>query len=93
MPVYAGWFSWTSFIRYSWSALMNNQFQNTTSGHYEGFIGGPFGNETQNVFEFYGLQGPVMGSTGVCIALLIAILLVFVTCGIACLQWLPHNTR
>lgn len=29
IPIYWQWFSWTSFLRYSWGAMMNNQFRHS----------------------------------------------------------------
>merc|ERR1719484_387209 len=60
------WFSWTSFLRYAWGAMMNNQFGDSDVG---------------KVNVFYGIEGDVMGSVWVCIALLAALMLVFATCG------------
>lgn len=44
MPDYAAWFSWTSFLRYAWGALLNNQFRDTASGEAPIF----FGNENRS---------------------------------------------
>lgn len=41
------WFSWTSFLRYSWGAQMLNQYQNSTVGQYGGFWDSSYKNQTE----------------------------------------------
>ena len=81
IPVYLQWASYTSFLRYTWGALMVNQFGgNSSVGQVQGF----WDEETQRaltVLDFYGIEGAIMGSMGVCIALLTACMLIFATCG------------
>ena len=43
------WFSWTSFLRYSWGAQMLNQYQHSAVGQYEGFYDTSFKNQTECV--------------------------------------------
>ena len=41
------WFSWTSFLRYSWGAQMLNQYQNSSVGQYGGFYDTSYKNQTE----------------------------------------------
>merc|ERR1719231_1572310 len=85
IPTYLYWASWTSFLRYSWGAMMLNQYANTSVGSFEGF----WDEETETVItvlEFYGLEGDIMGSIGACVALL-------ATCGAAALSSIKHVQR
>jgi len=41
------WFSWTSFLRYSWGALMLNQYQDSAVGEYGGFYDTSYKNQTE----------------------------------------------
>ena len=86
------WFSWMSFLRYSWGAQMLNQYGNSTVGQY----GAYWDEETEEVLtvlNFYGLEGSVMGSTGVCVALLACCTLFFATCGAVVLGTVRHSSR
>jgi len=41
------WFSWASFLRYSWGAQMLNQYQNSSVGQYGGFYDTSYKNQTE----------------------------------------------
>merc|ERR1719231_1271533 len=85
IPIYLQWASWTSFLRYSWGALMLNQYGNSSVGDYGAF----WDEETETVLTilpFYGLEGDIMGSIGACVALL-------ATCGAAALSSIKHVQR
>ena len=43
------WFSWTSFLRYSWGAQMLNQYQNSSVGQYGGFYDTSYKNQTEGI--------------------------------------------
>ena len=45
------------------------------------------------VLDFYGLEGDIMGSTGVCVALLATCTLFFATCGACVLGTVRHQSR
>lgn len=53
------WFSWTSFLRYSWGMILLNQFEDSGPGTVEVFV-----DETTlvpiTVLEFYGFREGVM---------------------------------
>jgi len=86
------WFSWTSFLRYSWGAMMLNSFRNTTTGDYPAFYDEKT-QQTITVLDFYGMEGPIMGSLGACLGLLAACTFFFATCGAAVLTFVRHSSR
>eukprot|EP00965_Chrysotila_dentata_P131794 4357633-Pleurochrysis_carterae.AAC.1 len=73
------WFSWTSFLRYSWGAMMNNQFGDSVPGEQQVFRDGS--GQLLSVNEFYGIEGDIMGSVWACLGFLVLLCLVFATCG------------
>ena len=86
------WFSWTSFLRYSWGAMMNNQYSNTAVGEVKAF----YNEEAEtalNVNEFYGIEGDIMGSVWACVGLLALLMLCFATCGACTLSFVRHGAR
>merc|ERR1712070_1037419 len=48
------WFSYTSFLRYAWGAMMSNQFDGQPSGEARVFVGDA--GTPMNILEFYGLS-------------------------------------
>jgi len=92
IPVYFEWLSWTSFLRYSWGAQMLNQYKDSSVGRVPAYVDQQ-ANTTRTVLEFYGLEGDVMGSEGVCVALLATCTLVFATCGAAALGSIRFGKR
>lgn len=84
------WFSWTSFLRYSWGAMMLNQFQNKENGEVPIFFQN---GEAVNILEFYGFEGPVMGSVGACLGLLSSLIVIFSVVGILGLIFIRHDKR
>jgi len=92
IPSYLLWASWTSFLRYSWGAQMLNQYGNSTVGEY-GAYWDEDAEEVVTVLPFYGLEGDIMGSTGVCVALLATCTLFFATCGACVLGTVRHQSR
>jgi len=92
IPDYMFWASWTSFLRYSWGAMMLNQYGNSTVGEFAGF----WDEDTETVvtvLDFYSLEGDIMGSIGACVALLAVCILVFATCGATAISVLTHAKR
>ena len=73
------WFSWTSFLRYSWGALMLNNYQNTPAGEAPFAFYQP--GQSMNVLEFYGLRDSIMGSLPACLGMLTACCVFFATLG------------
>ena len=92
IPVYMQWASWTSFLRYSWGAMMVNQYGNSSVGEYGAFWDEETGT-VLTILEFYSLEGSIMGSVGACVALLATCILVFATCGAATLRSIKHVKR
>ena len=84
------WFSWSSFLRYSWGAMMLNQFQNEENGEIPVYFDD---GETVNVLEFFGLEGFIMGSIGSCLGILCALMGVFSIIGISGLMFIRHDKR
>jgi ABC-type multidrug transport system ATPase subunit len=87
------WCSWTSFLRYSWGAMMNNQF-----GDPDGPGGVPAFYDEQSgaastVLQFYAIEGQVMGSTAWCLSILAGLTLVFAACGAGALSGIRHDAR
>ena len=85
------WFSWTSFLRYSWGSMMLNQFAGEENGSLPIFYGD--NGEAQNILEFYGLEGTVMGSIGACLGLLSGLIGIFSMIGVVGLMFIRHDKR
>ena len=73
---------------------MLNQYGglNNTVGEYEGFWD-PDAGRAVNILEFYGMRGDIMGSMGVCVALLALTTLIFATCGACAVSNIRHASR
>lgn len=85
------WFSWTSFLRYAWGAMMINQFGGTDTGSAQIFVdsdGTPI-----DVLEFFGMEGSIMGSVGSCIGLLCVLIGFFSLVAILALTYVRHDKR
>jgi len=92
IPVGWYWFSYTSFLRYSWGAQMNNQYRDSEVGK-AGVYWDEDAGKAVTVLDFYGMEGSVMGSAGACIGLLAAITLSFAACGACALTHIRHERR
>jgi len=95
IPAYLTWLSWTSFFRFSWGALMHNQFDANALGEHPAFWSDAT-NSSVNVLDFYDLtaaDSAVMGSLGACVGLLSACTLAFATCGACSLVYMRHDKR
>ena len=97
IPIGWYWFSWTSFLRYSWGAQMLNQYSDSAVGRYPAYVtqSGPV-----NVLDFYGMKGDIMAhqgepmmSLGACVGLLALLVLIFATCGAFSIAYIRHATR
>jgi ABC-2 type transporter len=86
------WFSWISFMRYSWGAFMVDNYSSTELASVPVFFdsnGNP-----QTVLEFYGMsEGPIMNSVGACLGLLASLLVVFSIFGVLALVYIRHEKR
>lgn len=85
------WYSWTSFLRYAWGALMINQFQDQPTGMLKVFFddhGNPI-----DVMEFYGLDEGIMKSLGACLGFLAGLCLIFGALGALFLTFVSHVKR
>ena len=85
------WFSWTSFLRYSWGSMMLNQFAGEENGMLPIFYGDD--GQAQNILEFYGMEGSVMGSIGACLGLLSGLIVAFSLVGVLGLKFIRHDKR
>lgn len=86
------WYSWTSFLRYSWGALMLNQFKDQATGTAQVF----FDDETrqpQNILEFYGMEEGFMNDLPACLAVLAALCLIFGAFGALGVTFVSHVKR
>jgi len=92
IPVGWKWFSWTSFLRYSWGAQMLNQYQDSAVGRVPAYIDPSTGTQI-TVLDFFGMRGDIMGSLGACVALLAALVLSFAACGAFSIGYIRHSTR
>eukprot|EP00746_Dinoflagellata_sp_MGD_P108399 gnl/MRDRNA2_/MRDRNA2_46302_c0_seq1.p1 gnl/MRDRNA2_/MRDRNA2_46302_c0~~gnl/MRDRNA2_/MRDRNA2_46302_c0_seq1.p1 ORF type:complete len:626 (-),score=111.00 gnl/MRDRNA2_/MRDRNA2_46302_c0_seq1:91-1968(-) len=83
------WFSYTSFLRYSWGALMLN--------HYEGGDLTPVFVDSngipQTVLEFYGMDEGIMSSLTGCLAILTGMIFLFASCGALAIAKVSHIKR
>jgi len=88
------WFSWTSFLRYAWGALMLNQFHGTETGEARIFWDDDR-NEAINVLDFYGLaeDDGVMSEMGSLIAILAALCFAFAAMGAMGITYISHVKR
>mmetsp|Transcript_17771 Transcript_17771/g.19818 ORF Transcript_17771/g.19818 Transcript_17771/m.19818 type:complete len:511 (+) Transcript_17771:1-1533(+) len=86
------WFSWTSFIRYSWSAMMlNNYPPDAAVSRIPVFTNGE---ESLTVLEFYGMdEGPIMNSAAACLGCLTLLLGIFSMLGMLALIYIRHEKR
>jgi ABC-type multidrug transport system ATPase subunit len=86
IPLGWRWFSYTTFLRYAWSAMMVNQFHDEANGAVAAFGG-------QDVLTFYGLHDGIAADIGISCGILIAIMLVFAILGGLALSRFKHITR
>ena len=90
IPIGWYWFSWTSFLRYSWGAMMLNQFQGEESGSVPIYYSD---GQPVDILDFYGIKGPVMGSIGACLGLLSGLIVFFSLVGVLGLIVIRHDKR
>jgi hypothetical protein len=84
----AGWMwfsSWTSFMRYSWGAMMLDNYNPDAPTSKVNIFFDANGNP-QTVLQFYGMDdGPIMDSVGACLGCLTLLLGVFSGLGVLAL--------
>ena len=91
IPIGWVWFSYTSFMRYSWGAFMLDNYADSVTADVAVFFdknGNP-----QTVLEFYGMTDGIMGDLGACLGLLSALLAVFTVLGVLALVYIRHEKR
>lgn len=86
------WYSWTSFLRYSWGAMMLNQFKDQETGQARVFWDDVTGRQ-QNVLEFYGLEDGIMNETAACLVILGGLCIFFGMLGALGLTYVSHVKR
>merc|ERR1719265_480675 len=85
------WFSYTSFLRYSWGALMLNNYEGTDLGTIPLFVdkdGVP-----QTVLQFYGMDDGIMSSLSGCLGILTAMIFIFASLGALGIAKVSHIKR
>jgi ABC-type multidrug transport system ATPase subunit len=85
------WFSYTSFLRYSWGALMLNHYEGNELGSTYLFVdkhGVP-----QTVLQFYGMDDGVMSSLSGCLGILAAMIFIFASLGALAIAKVSHIKR
>jgi len=81
------WYSATSLMKYSWSVLMRNHFQEHPAGETLYYLKD---GELVNVIDFYGLDEGLLASLPACFAVLGTIWAAFALCGISALTFVSH---
>jgi len=92
IPVGWEWYSYTSFLRYAWGALMINQFKDQHTGSLPLFYDEAT-NANVDILHFYGLDDGIMGSLWGCLAILAGLVLVFAALGAVGLTFVSHVKR
>jgi len=90
IPVGWYWYSWTSFMRYSWAVLMLNQFKDSDLGKLQVFFedGQPV-----TILEFYGMDEGIMADTGSMVGVLVGLLFFFAILGALAVTFISHVKR
>jgi len=84
------WYSWTSFLRYSWGALMLNQFKNQATGESNMFYED---GKAINILDFYGMDEGVMSDLGTCTGILAGLCIFFGALGALGVTYVSHVKR
>eukprot|EP00747_Dinoflagellata_sp_TGD_P183521 gnl/TRDRNA2_/TRDRNA2_38445_c0_seq1.p1 gnl/TRDRNA2_/TRDRNA2_38445_c0~~gnl/TRDRNA2_/TRDRNA2_38445_c0_seq1.p1 ORF type:complete len:634 (+),score=111.22 gnl/TRDRNA2_/TRDRNA2_38445_c0_seq1:94-1995(+) len=85
------WYSWTSFLRYSWGALMLNNFNGEELGSAPLFFSED--GVSINVLEFYGLDDGLMNSVGGCLGILAGLIFFWCFLGVVFITFVSHLKR
>jgi len=92
IPVGWNWYSYTSFLRYAWGAMMSNQFKGQHTGSLRLFYNEDAGSNV-DVLRFYGLDDGFMSSQWGCLGILGGLVLVFACLGALGLTFVSHVKR
>lgn len=84
------WYSWSSFLRYAWGALMLNQFKDQSTGEAIVFYED---GKAVNILEFYGMDDGIMGELGACIGILGGLCVLFGSLGALGVTYVSHVKR
>ncbi|CAD7940508.1 unnamed protein product [Amoebophrya sp. A25] len=88
------WFSWISFLRYAWGAMMVNNYADADGPNEPGGQRVLFQEGVPlTVLEFYELEGDVMGNEWIQLLLLAVQLVFFSTLGAYTLKYVRHGSR
>lgn len=91
IPVGWQWFSWTSFLRYSWAALMLNHYEGGELDSTPVFV--DKNGEPKTVLEFYDMDDGIMASLGACLAIQAAMIFIFASLGALAISKVNHLKR
>jgi len=80
------WFSWLCFLRYPWTALMLNQFDNNKFNEEKLFAG-------ETVLDFYGMTTGFTADLWMNVFVLVMFLIFFALCGLLALMYIRHDSR
>jgi len=80
------WFSWLCFLRYPWTALMINQFDNDKFNDVRIFNG-------ETILEFYGMESGFTNSIWLNVLVLAALMGFFAMLGGLSLAYIRHDSR
>jgi len=86
IPIGWKWFSYLSFLRYSWCPLMVNQFEND-------MFNGILVFEGKSILDFYGLSSGIESSIAFSIGVLAVMMVFFAACGVLALKFINFSTR
>ena len=86
IPIGWQWFSYTTFLRYAWCALMVNQFDNAEFNSKTDF-------NNMNVLTFYGMEEGFENSIGLSAGILGLMIFLFAIMGVYALETCQHATR
>lgn len=86
IPVGWQWFSYTTFLRYAWCALMVNNFDSDKFNNVQAFDG-------KSVLEFYGASDGIEANIGFSFLMLAVLLFVFAGLGVLALKFLKFSDR
>lgn len=85
------WYSFTSFLRYSWGALMNNQFQGQATGRATFFADSD--GMPKNVLQFYAMDTGIMCDMWACVGVLAGLVGIFAALGALGVSYVSHVKR
>ncbi|CAE8650677.1 unnamed protein product [Polarella glacialis] len=91
IPIGWEWYSWTSFLRYAWGALMLNQFKDQETGKLKVFFDSD--GQSMTILEFYNMDEGIMDSVGACLGILAGLCVIFGTLGALGVTYVSHVKR